>query len=318
MTDNIILVDAFAQIYRGFFAIPVLNNSQGQPTNAILALMKFLLKIHQELPGSAGAFVFDCGKPAFRLELAPDYKANRPPMPDELSAQLPYVERAVAAFGWPAIRCEGYEADDLIAAVAADFADRNVRIVSSDKDLHQAVNERVHMLVPGRDGSFDERGPAEVTAKFQVTPEQIVDYLSLIGDSSDNIPGVSGVGPKTAANLLGQYGSLRAMLDHPEQIANPRLRDKIIAATPVLHRNPQLIRLKTSVPEAPWHHDVSCLCRRAPDWDAIRAIATELELKSLFRDIDAATAPAATVPPAPTVAGKVPAAPAPEQPDLFG
>ncbi len=320
MTGKIILIDAYAQIYRGFYAVRNLSNSKGQPTNAVFAMAKFLLKIHRDMPGNTGAFIFDCGKPAFRLELAPDYKANRPPMPDDLKAQIPYIERLVTAFGWSAIRREGYEADDLIAALAHDFAGHEVRIISSDKDIHQSITANVHMLVPDRDGGFEDRGPDEVVKKFEVAPGQIIDYLALIGDNSDNIPGVQGVGPKTAAALVKQFGSIDAMLSAPEMIANPKLRDKITAATDILRKNQQLIRLKTDVENSPWAVNDECLSRREPDWQALAALASELELKSILKEINElcynSSLPMQESPKTPEPAAK-PEAKA-EQPDLFG
>jgi len=314
--DYIVLVDAFAQIYRGFYAVRNLTNSHGEPTNAVFAMAKFLFRLHHEYASARGAFAFDCGKPAFRLELAPEYKANRPPMPEDLSKQLPTINELITAFGWPSFSMTGYEADDLLAAMAADFADTQVRIVTGDKDIHQIVSDRVKMLAPDPKGGLQERGPAEVYEKFGIGPSAIIDYLSLIGDSSDNIPGLVGVGPKTAVEMLNQYGSVTAMINNPEQIVNPKWREKVIAGTEILRKNLQLIRLKAETETHPWKES-EALCRRTPDWDKLREIFTRLELRSLIKELD--TCVSAVPAPAQTPAATAqPATSEAIQPDLFG
>ena len=209
MAAPLLLIDSYSQIYRGYYAIRALTTAQGIPSNAVFAMTKLLMKLKEEYEGYEGAFVFDKGRPAQRMALAPAYKANRPPMPDDLRSQLEIIRDMIHAFGWNIIEWDGAEADDLIAAAAANFTDRKVLIVSSDKDISQVIDERVEMLVPDHDGKgFTRRGIEETIAKFGVNPSAIVDYLALIGDSSDNIPGVEGVGPKTAAALLNQLADL--------------------------------------------------------------------------------------------------------------
>ena len=215
MASPLLLIDSYSQIYRGYYAIRGLSTAQGTPTNAVFAMTKLLLRLRDEYPGYDGAFVFDKGRPAQRMLLAPSYKANRPPMPEDLRAQLDPIREMIRAFGWNIVEWDGSEADDLIAAAAERFHDRKVLIVSSDKDISQVIDERVEMLVPDHDSKgFHKRGVAETVAKFGVKPEGIVDYLALIGDSSDNIPGVEGVGPKTAAALLNQFGSIDNLIAH--------------------------------------------------------------------------------------------------------
>ena len=316
MSDTLFLVDAYAQIYRGFYAVRDLTNSRGEPSNAVFAMSKFLIKLHKEHPGACGAFVFDVGKPSFRMELAPDYKANRQPMPEELRAQIPALKELIHAFGWPEISREGYEADDLLAALAVDFPDRQVRIISSDKDIHQVITDNIRMLVPDRKGGFEERGPAEVVEKFQVSAAQIVDYLALIGDTSDNIPGVPGVGPKTAAKLICDMHSIDNMLAHPEKIENVKLREKICAARDVLIKNQKLVKLKTDVDDKPWA-DKSLLERSNPDWEAIVAIAERFDLRSVVKEINELSGGGNNDACA-MDDDLFSAAPAKEQPDLFG
>ncbi|MCF6174900.1 MAG: hypothetical protein L3J71_03950 [Victivallaceae bacterium] len=286
MSDKpIILIDAFAQIYRGYYAIRYLTNSKQEPVNAIFAITKFLLRMHREYPSSRGAVVFDRGKPAFRMELAPDYKANRPPMPDDLRSQLDTIEEMVEAFGWPKFGDKDFEADDVIAAIASDIKTAEFRIISADKDLAQLISPRVKMLIPGKKGVLELRGPEEVIEKFMVTPEQIIDYLSLIGDSSDNIPGIAGIGPKTAATLMAQAGSINAMLEHPKTIEKEKLRLKIIESADLLRKNIKLVTLNTNIPDRPWLKE-QAMIRREPDWDKIHELCETLELKSIVKEIE--------------------------------
>ena len=151
---TMILIDAYSQIFRGYYAVSGLTSSRGEPTNAVFAIAKLLLKMHREYPGSSGAAVFDCGKVAYRMELNPAYKANRKPTPPELLAQLPAIRELFAAFGWPLLEKEQYEADDLIAALAVANTAHPVKIVSSDKDLSQIICDRITQLVPDRKSGF--------------------------------------------------------------------------------------------------------------------------------------------------------------------
>lgn len=284
--DPVILVDAYAQIYRGFYAIRHLSNSNGDPTNAVFALAKFLAKLEEDHPSPLGAFVFDLGKPRFRLEVAPDYKANRPPMPDDMKRQLPSVRDWIQASGWPILEAEGHEADDLIAALTTAFPDHPFLVVSGDKDIAQIIDERVRMLVPDRKGGGTKiQGVEEVVSRFGVRPEQIVDYLALIGDSSDNIPGVPGVGPKTAAKLLVEHGSIQMILNDPAIVDNVKLRDKLVASKDVLIKNVKLITLDHALPDDEWTSR-SALVKKDKDLDELSALARRLELKSLMPDND--------------------------------
>lgn len=297
MAKEIILIDAFAQIYRGYYAIRYLTDSSGRPVNAIFAMAKFLLRMHQEYPSESGAVVFDLGKPQFRLEIQPEYKANRPPMPEELRGQLDVINELIKAFGWPVTGLEGYEADDVIAAIADDQKDANICFVSADKDLAQIITERVKMLAPNhKGGGFELRGPQEVKDKFGIPPEKIIDYLALIGDSSDNIPGLSKVGPKTAVKLLDEAGSIEEMLAHPGSISNEKLRAKVIENAELLHRNVDLVTLRTQLPKKPWSAPEG-LKRSEPDWDKLREFCDEYNLRRIRQDIDTLTGtPEAPVP----------------------
>ena len=282
MKKKLLLVDAFSQVFRGYFAVRALSTASGVPTNAVFAMTKLLLKLQQEYGDCDGAFVFDKGKCAARLELAPAYKANRPPMPEDLRAQMEPIRNMIRAFGWPIVESEGFEADDLIGAAAVSETEREVLILSSDKDLSQLIDDRVKMLVPDRDGKGLLIRDIDATReKFGVPPEGIVDYLSLIGDSSDNIPGVEGVGPKTAAALIAQFGSIEAMLAAPEKIARENLRNKIVSSRETLELNRKLILLNFAAPL-----DGVAFTKNEPDYGKICELAEQSELRSILKELD--------------------------------
>ena len=292
MNNEMILIDAFSQIFRSFFAIrQLLTNSRGEPTNALYVFTRLLMKIDSDYPSDCGALLFDCGKPAFRMELNAEYKANRPPMPDDLRRQIPVIREMAEAFGWPLLEETDYEADDLIGAFAL-HTDRPVRIVSSDKDLGQLINERVTMLVPAPQNGFSVRDAAVCQEKFAVPPELLVDYLAIIGDASDNIPGVNGIGPKGAAELLNTFGAIDSWLDTiDETFANSKFGKKLAGNGPLLQKNQKLIRLRTDLPER-FQPLEKHLIRKSPDWDKIRAICERMELKSILKDLPAPSLPA--------------------------
>lgn len=286
MEKTILLIDAYAQIYRGFYALPPMSSSKGVYTNAVYAFARFLLNLDKEYEPDYGAVVFDLGKCKSRMKILPDYKANRPPMPDELRAQVPLIREMVSAFGYPLLENEGIEADDLIAALAKQFTEYAVKIISSDKDIAQVIDGRVEMLIPKRKGGgFEKRGVDEVFAKFAVSPEQIVDYLSLIGDASDNIPGIAGVGPKTAATLIDQCGSIQAMIDDPSLIEKEKWREKVTESADLLKMNIELITLDTTLPDESWKSEET-ITRTTPDWEKIANLAKELELRSFLKDLE--------------------------------
>jgi DNA polymerase-1 len=203
----LILVDGSSYLFRAFHALPELTNANGQQTGAIYGVLNMLRKLVDTYQPQYMAVVFDAKGKTFRDELYPQYKAHRPPMPDELSSQIEPLLELVRAMGLPVLQVAGVEADDVIGtlAVRAGEAGWNTVISTGDKDLAQLVNEQISLINTMNDSYLDEQG---VLAKFGVEPGQIIDYLSLIGDSSDNIPGIPKVGPKTAAKWLNQYGSL--------------------------------------------------------------------------------------------------------------
>ena len=297
--EKLILLDAYSQIFRSFYAIRQLNNSRGEPVNAAYVFTKLLLKLHRKFPERKGIMLFDCGKVEFRLKLAPDYKANRPPMPDDLKSQIPLIKRIAAAFGWKLYSHEGYEADDLIGAIARHCENEcKVLIVSSDKDLSQLVDENISMLVPqnGNKGDFEERGIAEVTDKFGVAPELIVDYLALLGDSSDNIAGVPGIGAKSAAELLNSCGAAETWLDAPEKISSSRFFKKLDGNFDLLKRNRELVKLRSEMFDELAQELPELLTSQVPDWAEITEICRDNQFNSILKELpelpEAAEAPA--------------------------
>lgn len=284
MNDTIYLVDAYAHIYRGYHAIPLLFTKAGKPSNALLAVGKFLLNIEKDLKPDYGAFVFDKGPPLDRLKILPEYKATRPSMPDELRAQIEPLRKMVKAFGWNLIEKEGFEADDVIATLACKFTDSKIGIISNDKDISQIINDRITMLVtsPGQKG-FETRNTKAIEDKFDVQPSQIIDYLSLVGDASDNIHGLQGVGPKTAVKLLKEYGCLDNIIASVEQIQNETLKEKIKSSSEMLRKNIRLITLDKNITLQEINTKENLLIG-SPDLDALISMAEEYELKSLVSD----------------------------------
>ncbi|MDD4537770.1 MAG: 5'-3' exonuclease H3TH domain-containing protein [Lentisphaeria bacterium] len=283
MMNKIVLIDAYAQIYRSFYAVRGLTNARGEMVNALYGIGRLLLNLERSLPSSYGAVVFDKGKPARRVELCPEYKAQRPPMPDDLRSQLPAIREWLAAFGWPILEQEGAEADDIIAAVASVREGLPVAILTHDKDIAQLVSAEVELLQSVKGDAWESVGPAEVEAKFGVPVVCLGDYLSLLGDSSDNIRGVDGVGPKTAAKLLQDYGSIDGILAHLNDISNGRLREKLQAAGDLLTRNRELVRLDAALPDG-WT-GLDGIRRRPPDWARIKTLAEAEGFKSMLTSI---------------------------------
>ena len=213
----LLLVDGSSYLYRAFHALPDLRNRAGEPTGAIYGVLNMLRRLEADYKADYRAVVFDAKGPTFRDQWYPQYKAHRPPMPDDLAAQIEPLHQCIRALGWPLLAVEGVEADDVIGTLCRLAAARDTDCVVStgDKDLAQLVNPRVRLVNTMSNEVLDEAG---VAAKFGVPPDRIVDYLALVGDAVDNVPGVAKVGPKTAVKWLAQYGSLDGVVAHAAEI----------------------------------------------------------------------------------------------------
>jgi DNA polymerase I len=249
-----LLVDGFNLAYRCFFAVPELTRADGFPTNALHGWVKSLWKLaDQEKPDVTLVF-FDLGGAQDRLALHPEYKAQREEMPEALEKQIPYVKSLTRALGYAGIEQDGVESDDLLAseAVARAKLGEDVLIVSADKDFAQIVSDRIKILLPPPSANpklgwrlLDAAGVGE---KFGVPPAQIADYLALVGDTSDNIPGIDGVGPKTASKWLQQFGSLEGVIAHSAELKPDRFQEAVRTQADRLRLNLKLTTLNLALP----------------------------------------------------------------------
>jgi DNA polymerase-1 len=281
-TPALYIIDGSSYIFRAYYAIRPLSTSTGIPTNAVYGFATMMLKLLREREPEYFAVAFDPPTRSTRRKQAyPEYKANRPGAPDDLVTQMALVRELVRAFNVPALEVEGYEADDVIGALTRRAQERGlpVFIVSSDKDLMQLVSGDVHLLDTMKD---KEIGPAEVRERFGVEPAQMVEVLALMGDTSDNIPGIPGVGEKTAAELVRKYGSVENLLAHADEVPGEKRREAIRqhAEQALLAR--ELARLDTDV-RLPVN--VEDLRRRPPHTAELAALLGRLEFSSLLREL---------------------------------
>ena len=279
-----ILVDGSSYLFRAFHALPELNNSRGQQTGAIYGVLNMLRKLVDTYQPEYMAVVFDAKGKTFRDELYPQYKAHRPPMPDELASQIEPLLELVPASGLPMLQVPGVEADDVIGTLAQQATQAGWKTVIStgDKDLAQLVNEQVSLINTMNDTAMDVQG---VVDKFGVEPEQIIDYLSLVGDSADNIPGIPKVGPKTAAKWLLQYGSLDALVAHAGELKG-KVGDNLRANLGQLPLSKQLATIRSDVELDVDLHDLSV---KPPELDSLRDWFERLEFKTWLRQLNADT-----------------------------
>jgi DNA polymerase-1 len=264
---HVFLIDGSGFLFRAFHALPPMNRPDGTPTNAVLGFVNMLMRLMRETDADAIAVIFDAGRKTFRNELYPDYKAHRPETPEELIPQFPLVREATRAFGLPAIELAGFEADDVIASYtnAARAAGAKVTIVSSDKDLMQLVEDDHVVLYDFFKNK--ELGRAEVIERFGVGPEKVVDVQALAGDSSDNVPGVPGIGVKTAAQLIQDYGDLDQLLARATEIKQPKRRESLLAFADQARLSRELVRLRGDVPLP---EPLPALALRPPDEGVLR------------------------------------------------
>jgi DNA polymerase-1 len=291
----LILVDGSGFLYRAYHALPPLTNVRGEPTGAVYGVANMLKRLVTDYAPERIAVVFDAKGPTFRDALYAGYKAQRPPMPDDLAAQIEPLKALVRALGLPLVEVSGVEADDVIGTLTTQARARGwpVLIATGDKDIAQLVTDEVTLLDTMKNTRLD---PAGVAARFGVPPERIVDYLALVGDTSDNIPGVRGVGPKTAAKWLGEYGTLDALIENAAAVGG-KIGEALREALPQLPLTRMLATIKCDV-ELPVTLDA--LAPQAPDAAALRPLLERFGFKQWLTQIGTGAAPAASSPtPAP-------------------
>ncbi len=276
---HLYLVDGSGYIFRAYFAIPPRNTSDGTPTNATFGFTNMLVKLLRDSDADAIAVIFDKSGKTFRNDIYPEYKAHRPEPPEDLIPQFAAIREATRAFNLPCIELQNYEADDLIATYArqAKEAGIDVTIVSSDKDLMQLVDGGIAMLDPMKDRKI---GYDEVKEKFGVTPDKVVDVQALAGDSTDNVPGVPGIGVKTAAQLIEEYGDLESLLARAGEIKQPKRREKLIENAELARISKQLVTLDQN---APVEVDLKDFGLKQPEPEDLRAFLERYEFRSLLR-----------------------------------
>jgi len=277
---RLFLIDGSSYIYRAFYAIRHLSNSKGFPTNAIYGFTQMLLKVLKDHQPDYLAVVFDSKAPTFRSEVYKEYKANRPAMPDGLIPQIPYIKRIIEGYRIATLEMDGYEADDLIGTVAKGMAPEvEVVIITGDKDILQLVSDRIQVY----DTMKEKRiGVEEVRQRFGVSPGQVVEVMGLAGDAVDNIPGVPGIGEKTAIELIKAFGSIDHLLDHLDQVPQKKLKEKLENHGELARLSRRLATIQTDVPITFRKED---FVLSSPDPGSLRGLFKELEFNKLLREL---------------------------------
>lgn len=287
---KLLLIDAMAMAFRSFYAFGPrqLTTSQGHPSSVVLASLQFMLKLLQEQKPDYLLFAVDTKEPTFRHVLSPEYKANRVEMPRELAAQLPDFFRLLEAFGVPVLRLPGFEADDIIGTLARRWASPMLKayIVSGDKDFMQLIGDHIALLRPKKGDEAQLIDRAGVHEYFGVAPEQVIDCLAIIGDASDNVKGVHGIGEKGAAKLVATYGSLAGIYANLSVIGNAKQREALERDREQVQRAKQLVTIKTDVPLAIELEEARVDLNRATANQALLQLCRDLELKQLVNKIE--------------------------------
>jgi len=280
---RIFLIDGSHAMFRSYHAIRTLATSRGLPTNATFGFIQIVQKIIKDYDPEYLVVVFDLPGPTFRHKIFPEYKANRPPMPEDLVEQIPWIKKALEAYRIPQIQQQGYEGDDLMGTLArmADKKGLDTVIVTGDKDLCQLATDRIRILEPRKDLLM---GPKEVADQFGVTAVQLPDLLALTGDKVDNLPGIPGVGPKTAARLLQSFGSLEEIFKRADEIEKPKLRALVEEHKDQVRKTRELVEIFLEVPV---EGDLEDFQRKTPDTDSLRELFRELEFQRLLDNLPA-------------------------------
>ena len=308
---NLFLIDGSGYIFRAYHALPPMNRPDGTPINAVFGFCRMLTQLLDDPEVDHVAVILDAGRTTFRNEIYPKYKAQRPEPPEDLIPQFPLIREAATAFGMPSVEAAGFEADDLIATYArlAVEAGATCTIVSSDKDLMQLVRPGVEMMDPIKQRKM---GPEAVMEKFGVAPDKVVDVQALAGDSTDNVPGVPGIGVKTAAQLITEYGDLETLLKRAGEIKQPKRRKSLIEHAELARISKKLVQLRDDVPPPA---DPDSFDKRKPDPNVLLPWLEQQGFKSLLQrfkgELGEATEPVAPAATPPPVKKAEPAAPKP-------
>ncbi len=280
MSETVYLIDGSAYIYRAYHAVAPLTNSEGMPTHAVFGFLNILKRMLKDKKPQYLAVAFDMRGPVFRHEMYADYKANRPPMPDDLAVQIPYIKELVHAMNIPCFETQGIEADDIIASSAKLLEEQgyNVVVVSGDKDLLQLVNERTVMWDPMKNKVMDI---AAVEEKYNVKPTQLLDCYALMGDSSDNVPGVPGIGPKTAEKLINQHQSLEGVYEALDGMKKSKMKERLAENKDEAYLSRDLIRLKY---DADVPADLAAYAFKEGDTGKLQDLFTRLGFKSMVKE----------------------------------
>lgn len=285
---SVYLIDGSSYIFRAFFALPPLANSAGLPTHAVYGFTSMTLKFINQYRPEYLAVVLDAGRETFRNEIYQAYKENRPEAPPQLIPQFPYIRKVLEALNLPLLEMRGYEADDIIATLTNTFSSQGIKVVvvSSDKDLMQLVTDGVRLLDSAK-GKWI--GYEEIKQKFGVEPRRVVEVMGLMGDSVDNIPGVKGIGEKTATALIQKYQTLENLFEHLDEVETmglkgaPRIRKALAEGKESAFLSRTLATVKQDVPV---ETSLADLRYRAPDIESVRALFAELEFHNLLKMIE--------------------------------
>jgi len=277
------LIDGTAYIYRAYHAIRNLSNSKGLPTNAIFGFTRILIKLVEDRNPQYAAMFFDAKGPTFRHEVYPDYKANRPPMPEDMAVQIPYIKNVTAAYNLPIIELQGFEADDLIGTYArlAEKDGYSVVMVTGDKDFMQLVSDNVVIWDPMKDRTINIQ---TIREEFGVEPTQMIDVMGLAGDSTDNIPGVPGIGQKTALDLIKTYGDMERLYQEVESITKKKQRENLINYKEQALLSKELVTIDT---RAPVSDEIAGFSLQAPDTGALSELFQTFEFRQLQQSVSA-------------------------------
>ncbi|MDT8317728.1 MAG: DNA polymerase I [bacterium] len=277
---RLFLIDGSSYIYRAFFAIPHLTNSRGLPTNAVYGYTSMLLKVIRDHRPDYMAVAFDAKGPTFRHDAYKDYKANRSAMPDNLQPQIPYIHEVTAGFNLPVLSMQGVEADDIIGTIARQGADHGLEviIVTGDKDMMQLVSDDISILDTMKDKTT---GPIEVMERFKVGPDRVRDIMGMMGDSSDNIPGIAGVGEKTAVKLISEYGTMEGIYENIENIKG-KLREKLERDRDMAFLSRELATIECGLD---FTFSIDEYSMAEPDIPQLRELFKELELSRFLKEL---------------------------------